>query len=164
MNLLNAEKIFGLTKGIYTAKNIKEIFRKLAKENHPDKGGNVETMQLINQAYNDFSKYFINNAEYVVKNDQENHSINLEFINELKSMTGIVIEIVNYWVWLTGNTFAYKDQLKILGFRYSGGKKAWYWAPDLSEKKKRGTLSLKNIRNKYGSKIIETESAKLLTA
>jgi hypothetical protein len=30
---------------------VKQLYRTLAKENHPDKGGNTETMQLINSEY-----------------------------------------------------------------------------------------------------------------
>ncbi len=46
--LQNAIVIFGLENGQYTLNDIKQAYRKLASANHPDKGGNTETMQLIN--------------------------------------------------------------------------------------------------------------------
>lgn len=152
--LINAERILDLTDGTYKLTDIKTIYRRLAREHHPDHGGSTEAMQLINQAYNDFTMYFIDNAEYVVRQAEHN---DFSFISELKTMAGITIEIVGYWVWLTGNTILYKDSIKGLGFIFSGSKKAWYWSPSLESKRKyRGTATLSKIRNKYGSKIIET--------
>jgi hypothetical protein len=154
-NLTNAERIFNLAIGTYTLQDIKAIYRKLAKDNHPDHGGSVEMMQLINTAWSDFGKYFITYAEYIVREATDEH--NITFIAELQAMQGVTIEIVGYWVWLTGNTILYKDSIKGLGFMFSGSKKAWYWSPSLESKRKyRGTASLSKIRNKYGSTIIET--------
>jgi len=34
-----------------TVSEVKKIYRKLALKNHPDKGGNLQTMQSINAQY-----------------------------------------------------------------------------------------------------------------
>jgi DnaJ-class molecular chaperone len=50
MHLSEALSIFGLS-SISTAKEVKAVYRKLSKENHPDLGGDVKKMQAINLAY-----------------------------------------------------------------------------------------------------------------
>lgn len=80
-------------------------------------------------------------------------------------MAGVIIEVCGYWVWLTGNTFAHHAKIKALGFKFSGAKKAWYWSPTLNQSAyRRGSRSMKGIRKEYGSRIVETEEQKRLSA
>ena len=97
-------KIFGLTDGIYTLNDVKSIYRRLAHKNHPDKMcGSTEVMQLINNAYDDFYKFFETNEQLNINQHFEKDDfIDFEFINELKIMQGIVIEVCGCWVWLRG--------------------------------------------------------------
>ncbi len=162
-NLNNAITIFGLNEGHYKLEDIKKIYRVLASNNHPDKGGNTETMQLINNAYNDFVEFFTDNQTLNVDNQHSGISIDFEFIKELKLMQGIIIEICGVWVWLSGNTFPFREQIKNLGFKFSGTKKSWYWSPTIDELiRRRGSKSMKSIRQKYGSEIIATERIKAI--
>ena len=50
MSREEAKHILGLTKTSPTVREIQQAYRKKAKENHPDKGGNPETMKQINNA------------------------------------------------------------------------------------------------------------------
>ena len=36
---------------------------------------------------------------------------------------GLDIDVVGSWVWVAGNTFLYKEQLKELGFKWSPNRK-----------------------------------------
>lgn len=45
------EQILGITDMFYTFDYLKEVFRKLIFENHPDRGGSTETAQKIIAAY-----------------------------------------------------------------------------------------------------------------
>ena len=158
--LNNAIVIFGLENGQYVLADIKAAYRKLASVNHPDKGGNTESMQLINTAFEELCKFFAGNETLDInQEDMQSHGINLDFIQALKIMPGVVIEVCGYWVWLSGDTFPHKDKIKDLGFKFSGAKKAWYWSPTIDTTKfKRGSQSMKGIRKKFGSKIVETEA------
>ena len=162
--LQNAVNVFSLENGQYTLADIKQIYRKLASVNHPDKGGNTETMQLINTAFEELCKFFTSNSTLDINQDEANtNSINFEFIQTLKTMVRVTIEVCGYWVWLSGDTFPYKDKIKELGFKFSGAKKSWYWSPTIDTSSfKRGSKSMKNIRKQYGSTIIETESQSVL--
>jgi curved DNA-binding protein CbpA len=58
IDLAAASKIFKLKNEFYTSDQIKKLYRKLAKENHPDTGGDTEKMKEINVAYQVFVDYF----------------------------------------------------------------------------------------------------------
>lgn len=60
--VLIALKIIGITKidSSINSKTIQTYYRKAAKANHPDRGGSLEKMQQINQAYDTLKKYYTN--------------------------------------------------------------------------------------------------------
>jgi hypothetical protein len=159
--LQNAIAIFELANGQYTLNDIKQAYRKLASANHPDKGGNTETMQLINTAFAELCKYFeLGNATLDINEDgnEEAKQFDFDFIMALKKMQGVIIEVCGYWVWLTGNTIEHKEAIKNLGFKFSGAKKSWYWSPTINTSTyRRGSKSMKGIRKQYGSTIIPME-------
>lgn len=157
--LNNAIAVFGLENGQYTLIQIKTIYRKLAKENHPDKGGNTETMQLINTAFAEFCKYFENNPTLDINQDGEDvQGVDFEFLSTLKKLQGLIIEVCGFWVWLSGDTYTHKEKIKELGFKFSGAKKRWYWSPTIDAVAyRRGSKSMTQIRKTYGSKIIEND-------
>lgn len=165
--LQNAIAVFELQNGQYTIDDVKIIYRKLASKNHPDKGGNTETMQIINTAFAELCKFFESgNLTLDINEDgnEEAKEFNFAFISELKTMQGVIIEVCGYWVWLTGDTFTHHGRIKALGFKFSGSKKAWYWSPTIDiSKYRRGSRSMKGIRKEFGSNIIETEIQKKLT-
>ena len=57
-------KILGI-KSNANLNEIKSAYRKLAKENHPDNGGNKEIFQQINEAYNMLLNRKNNNLENI---------------------------------------------------------------------------------------------------
>lgn len=162
-SLANAIGIFSLEVGVYNFSDIKAIYRRLATVNHPDKGGNTETMQLINKAYGEFSEYFISVNILEINSANESKGINFSFIQELKTMHGIIIEMCGYWVWLRGDTYAHKDKIHALGFKFSKSKKAWYWTLNIKTAGyRRGCKSMHGIRHKYGSTIVATNKVQQL--
>lgn len=161
--LSNAIAVFSLNDGQYSLNDIKQLYRQLASKHHPDKGGDTETMQLINNAFDEFCTYFAGNESLTVNNKDSAVGIDFEFIVQLKSLAGIIIEVCGYWVWLSGNTYLHREIISSLGFKFSGAKKMWYWFPTIDISTfKRGCKSMKIIRKQYGSKIIETENPKAL--
>lgn len=68
----------------------------------------------------------------------------------------------NNWIWISGNSYAYKNELKRFGFRYAGKKKMWYWHSEKFQKKSYKALSMDEIRNYYGGTKIETENKRYL--
>ena len=82
-----------------------------------------------------------------------------KIINELVKLQGIEIEICGDWIWITGNTYSCREQLKALKFRFSKKKTAWYFHEADYKKKSKKTYSLDEIRELFGSdKIIQKQS------
>jgi len=151
-------------KNIETLEELRKLYRKLAMENHPDKGGQVKDMQEINNEYELLSKNLINgNANFSEGRKYYEHetSKNIKVkIDEILNLTGIEIEIMGSWIWVTGNTRQNRTELKIAGFIFSPNKIAWYWHSGDYSKKNGKKLSLDEIRNLYGSEEIKNQKPK----
>lgn len=74
-----------------------------------------------------------------------------EIIEQLVKMDGVLIEICGNFIWLDGNTYAHKAEIKELGFRWASKKKRWFLAPQGWRKKGHRELQMDEIRNAYGS-------------
>ncbi len=143
----------------WTTKELKTQFRNLCKVMHPDKGGNPEQFKEMLSEYQKLLEFAFDGTE----EERKNHSFRSEvksdiFVWEkaqelLKTITvgGIELDIVGSWIWISGNTFQARNELKSFGCRYSKAKKSWYWFNNIKDSKKRkGSLSLKKIKERFG--------------
>ena len=74
-----------------------------------------------------------------------------DIIEALIKMEGVIVEICGTFLWLSGNTYEHKAEIKALGFRWASKKKRWFLAPKDWKKKGRRELGMDEIRNNYGS-------------
>jgi hypothetical protein len=136
-----------------TIEEVKKTYRELAKQHHPDKGGDSEIMKAINNEY-DFICSKILKGENLSSEDfntgWEASQLFKEKITAIINVPDIIIEIVGLWIWVTGNTYANKAILKESGFYFASKKVAWFWRPE-SAAGGRGKHSLDELRTKYGS-------------
>ncbi len=144
-----------------TVEDLKETYKKLCRQWHPDfnESDTTETMQAINNEYEavferlkNVHRSADNNSDtYTAKTETtETAAEFMEIINKLIVCEGLEINVCNKWLWATGATYTYKDLLKSLNFRYASKKKAWYWHKDEDTCKSRKNMSLDEIKNKYG--------------
>ncbi len=159
-----ANKYLNQFKSKNSLEDLKKEYRKLLLKNHPDKGGSKEETQLINVAYEEAYRYVeakeknINfgedRSEEFKKATDEDIKKFIEIFNELMKMDGIEIDIVGSWIWLGGNTYSYKEDIKKLNFRYSRKHKKWYYFHDIENSmKRRGSKkTYKEITEEYGLK------------
>lgn len=139
---------------------VKVQYRKLAKENHPDHGGDTATMQAINKEYALLCDYFTRNdkpdwtADQYATQSQVDERLR-EVIEKLVTLPGIEIEICGLWVWVSGDTKPVKEQLKEYGLRWAHKKEKWYYAGVATSS--HGKYSMTEIRNRYGSTKVEKE-------
>lgn len=147
-----------------TAEEGKKLYRDLAKKFHSDNGGNENDMKEINRQFTEWWKNHKDIHSY--QSAKENHNSSqftaddfIEIITNLSTIPDIEIEICGTWLWITGNTYSYKDSLKEFGCRWSKSKKKWYWTKD-EYKHSKYTLSESKIRAKYGSEKVSVDRYK----
>ena len=146
--------------------SLKKLYRKLIIKNHPDRGGSKEEAQLINTAYEQAYKVVENKKDSKEKNNfkkatKEDIQRFIKIFDKLLKMEGLEIDIVGDWLWLSGNTFTHKEEIKKLNFRWSRKHKKWYWYEGIQNKmKKRGTKkNFKQITDQYGLKKVNARLA-----
>ena len=72
-------------------------------------------------------------------------------IDILMRMDDIIIEVIGCFIWVTGNTKPYKEQLKALKFNWHSKKIAWYLKPEDYKKHSHRNYELDEIRAMYGT-------------
>ena len=130
----------------------KKIYRKLCIELHPDKpNGSAKDFIIMKNQYEALLR---GTFKYTTESAKAESNALYEFINAnefMKGFDGVTVELTGSWIWLCGNTYKYKEEIKKYGFKYSKSKKKWYKAPEGSvmKKKRRGTNFTK-ITHIYG--------------
>lgn len=74
----------------------------------------------------------------------------------------IDIEICGSWIWVSGNTYGCKTELKQNGFHWANKKKMWYWHNPEEQVMGNGKATIDDIRNKYGSQVMKESDRKNL--
>ena len=141
-----------------TLEELKSLYRQLAFQHHPDRGGDVSDMQAVNNEYDElFTKLkdiHKNKDGTVFTSEKYNPETPNQFkdlIEELMKMNKITIEIIGCFVWVTGNTKPYNEKLKNLNFEWHRNKSAWFLKPETYRRKNRREYDLDEIRDMYGS-------------
>ncbi|WP_020211120.1 J domain-containing protein [Gilvimarinus chinensis] len=157
----DAAKILGIT-GEINPDTVKQAYRRASSKYHPDKGGSVEMMQAVNQAY-DTLKDFSGDVD---AGDLDYGDLLNEALNAIINLQGINIEVCGAWIWVTGDTRPHKDALgkNGAGFFWAKKKKAWYFRPSDYKSAGRGKFSLDDIRERHGSQIIKTKTPQRLAS
>ncbi|MGA2490018.1 MAG: J domain-containing protein [Anaerolineales bacterium] len=155
----------------HTPEEAKSLYHRLALQYHPDRGGDLRTMQEINAQYAAFLATHAKTSEY--QRQAEAHKVgkktaadyhNMEDVAEVLrvkieaalNVPGITVELCGLWVWLTGETKAHCEEIKSIGgFRYAHEKQAWYFAAVPSFNRQKRTLD--EIRHMHGSQVFSRQ-------
>lgn len=145
---------------------LRQYFRKLCLELHPDKHQGEEKVfeqyfKAMMNEYDEFLKSFIPGENRKRKKEnQVNFDAESELgkvIASLIRLSGLTIEICGSWLWIGGNTFQYREVLKTKGCKWQPKKKLWYFAGYEFIPKRTKIQDMNTIRVKYGSIMMESE-------
>ena len=144
--------------GVITIEELRKRYRELLKQYHPDNdGGSVEVTQEINAEYDrlfaDLSKENSTDGQSYTQEENE------QFKAVLNAISGfnMTVQIIGEWIWAF-DSYAYKDRLKALGFRYAPKKKAWTWHSGEYRRFHKKEVPLSHIKAKYGCQTVRSQS------
>ena len=167
---------------VNTLEELRRQYKELLKKYHPDNPqGSTEACQEINAEYDRLFKVLKDKHESKSDKtadstahkessynanmyDWENDKALREVLQKIINFDGIEIELVGAWLWVSGNTYSYKKELKEIGFKWASNKKQWYFHTDAFRKRSHKSLSMDDIRNYYGSTKVQTDTRVLLEA
>ena len=143
-----------------TPQDVKNLYRKLALQNHPDRGGSNKAMQAVNAAYHaalerlhgfvtqgtdgkDHRYYYNRKVEQAV----------MDKVAELlrATLTGCSIEIIGTWVWVSGETKQHQAKLNSAKCRWHSKREMWYWHTPTAYRRKYTGASMNELRRMYGT-------------
>ena len=151
-------------------KNVEEVkahYKALAKQHHPDKGGELEVMQEINVQYHEKLKALDGSERYDKATDkhykysyvQEVEEKLVQVIDELLKLDleGVELALIGVWIWATGDTKPIKEDLKRLGFHWNRQRGVWQFNGS-GKRSRPSAFGASTIAGRYGYKNIATAS------
>jgi hypothetical protein len=143
-----------------TMEELKAKYKELAKKYHPDLGGDVEIMKIINVQYSQ-RVFTMGKKEGKTDNEINEDLLSSEAykkaIDGIISFDDLIIEVCGSWIWVSGNTRERKEALKASGFYYAKNKVKWYFRSEENKTKSTKSVSMDDIRTKYGSTILKSK-------
>lgn len=161
---------------ITTAEQLKAAYKKLAKELHPDANPDKDTTSIFQELQQEYIKLWesVKNIHTNAKGETyrsttETTEAPEEFFNivsELMKMKNVLVELCGSWLWITGSTKEYKEELKKLGCKWSKQKNAWSFHHEeaCSYRFYKHHMSLDAIRSMYGSVNVTATEKEAITA
>lgn len=148
---------------IKTLEELKSAYKKLAFKYHPDichEPNATEIMQEINNEYdqmfamvNRTHKNF--KGEYYTKDTNEMPNEFRDIIEKLIKLKGLVVDCCGSWLWISGDTFNHKNELREMGCQYCGAKKVWSYTREKHHHNQH--VPLKIIKDLYGCTTYKSE-------
>ena len=141
-----------------TVAETKSLYRSLAFKFHPDHGGDLEEMKELNNEYHihlsrlDGSEQ--EGTEYAYRYNRAEEDEIMEKIYDFLSlkMANVEIALVGKWIWISGETYDYKKELKAAGCKWHGKRKMWYWRKETGKRRYASKVSFEDIAAQYGYK------------
>jgi len=154
--------------GVDTVEAVKKLYRALAMEFHPDRGGDTATMQEVNAEYHEALKRCSGQQRklddgkvwtYTYDYGKEQEVVEqIDKTLAAKVLTGAhEFTLIGRWLWIVGDTKPIKDSLKQLGYQWHSKRTAWYWKPSESHSRYNARYDLNGLAAIYGSATLSSK-------
>ena len=150
-----------------TVEEVKAKYRKLARENHPDLGGDPEAMKAINNQYEQALKHCdgqtstgTDDKEHTYKYNAEAEAKIMEIIQKLIAIVAdakVEIILIGRWIWITGDTKPLKESFKELDCKWHRDRSCWFWRSASDRGRGQGG-NLEELAIKYGCQDFSTKA------
>lgn len=160
MKITEALETLGYTTGTtVTVAEIANRWKNLCKKHHPDMGGHVEMMALINDARDTLLHWLKEKPEAVYNTAAADYSVMdlfQDILDKIGHLPGITIEATGSWLWIKTMDKTHKETLKAAGCKWSRKKSLWYWRPagQKARKYRKKEWGIDKIRSTWGSQVI----------
>lgn len=136
-----------------TNEDLKKQFYTLCKKLHPDHGGDSEEFKKMIAEYEEIQLHgFRKEAEA----QETELTIELErALKKIITLDGLEIDLVGSWLWVSGNTFNFKEILKKAGFKWASKRKKWYFSEEKAKGKFKGDFEA--LKEHHGYVEIKTK-------
>jgi len=141
-----------------TLDDLKNAYRQACKKYHPDLNPHgLELMKVVNIAY-EFLKEHFGKWSCDQQTDDTSLTDKMQAVfNDIKHFVNVKTEVCGSWLWLSGETWRYKKELKTLGLKWASKKQMWYWNDGTYRKRTKRVFDMNEIRARYGSVDLEQE-------
>lgn len=140
-------------------KDLKKQYREWVKKLHPDHGGDENQFKEMSAEYEEIQiKGFKKEA---AENDVILSHEALQALRKIIHLEMLEIELIGSWLWVSGNTFEFKEILKAASFKWNSKRKRWFFATQKATGNFKGDFE--ELKKHHGSQRIKTQSvAKLV--
>ena len=157
-------------KEVNSLNELRKLYRKLVVKHHPDNGGSEELIKEINNEYESIFKRlkegYQHSESYRNATERQKQTYDWQkdkqirdMVMQLSKFKDIKVEIIGTWIWLS-NCYAYRKELKELGFHWASKKQMWYIHFDDFHKFNSKPVPMSYIRERYGSTEVKFSTEK----
>ncbi|MBW4595504.1 MAG: hypothetical protein KME46_22015 [Brasilonema angustatum HA4187-MV1] len=146
-----------------TVEDIKSLYRSLAMQHHPDRGGSEDVMKEINRQYHEALKACDGKTSHTSEGEEKTYRYRADIENELMDkllellkLRSLNIALIGYWIWVGGDTKPNREALKEAGLHWHSERKLWYYKPLGWKKARKSKGTLGELAQKYGYRGFQT--------
>ncbi len=147
---------------------LRQAYRRLVLEYHPDKHEEEEAQKWTEEFKNLQAEYDellqnLTEGQYEqARTTYKKEKALQDMIDKVMKIPGVYVELCGCWLWVSGDTFKQKVYLKAAGFKWSNKKERWYWGLTLTTKKKKRARhkDMEEIYQTYGREVLGDSDAK----
>lgn len=135
-----------------SSEDLKKQYRTWCKKLHPDHGGDPEAFREMMEEYQETQ---LHGFKKEAQAQETELTAELErALKKIVTLEGLEIDLVGSWLWVSGETFTFKDILKEAGFKWASKRKKWYFSEEKAKGKFKGDFE--QLKAHHGFKEIKT--------